>query len=84
MDCSRCGIDHLEEGAIVDQIPEYMCRGAIWQEMDRLRRELKEKELQLSEAKALLQRFLDAGPEEEYEVILCKLSGDVEKFLEAK
>lgn len=35
----------------------------------------------LGEAKGLLQRFLDAGPEEEYQVILCRLSEDVEKFL---
>lgn len=40
--------------------------------------------LQLDEAKVLLKRFLDAGPEEEYEVILCKLSEDVEEFFSGK
>jgi hypothetical protein len=36
---------------------------------------------ELSEAKILLKRFLNAGPEEEYQVLLCKLSSDVEAFL---
>lgn len=37
--------------------------------------------LQNEEARKLLKRFLDAGPEEEYQVILCKLSRAVEAFL---
>lgn len=41
MECSRCGIDHLADGTIVDQVPEYMCRGALWQELERARASFK-------------------------------------------
>lgn len=82
MNCDFCGTDtgingmDLKDGGH-SHYSSSSCAQSLKEQRERLL-------LQLSEAKALLQRFLDAGPEEEYEVILCKLSGDVEKFLEAK
>jgi len=81
MICSRCDIDHLEEGAIVGQIPEYMCRGALWEELDRLRTLAGEREEMLDYHDKVMLDFAreEFGPEEE---VTWKAGFTTRKFVE--
>lgn len=51
MICDRCGADHLVDGVKASEVPEEWCRGALFQQVGRLKYEIVALRSELVEAK---------------------------------